>query len=433
MRQLSKVLCLAIPLLYPGYALALSLGEPQIESLIGQTLDIKIPITDVADRSQLRLITHDAQLYSDAKLPYTDLQERLLIELVATTSVPYVAVSSIGSISAGTFSLVIGISAGQARTIQKYNIRLRNPAPVKATRKQLSAAEVLLRLIHSISLETGIGQAEVLGQLQQISAGKQTQPGERQLLIKFAAPQIDQEFIAGLRQLLDAPERQSLNAALKSTKPELAVSQLLFADKKSRVLKNLLRYAKVRSLKDDGNMTQRIAFLKERIAILENQVIQFRQLLADSTAEAPPQAAPPNALVSFLRNPWQAKYLLSRWVWGSVIALALVLLLLLVWWRYRLVTKPAIAPMQQRSELPGQRALEKELGISDAPAAAPSDSKEDEMESKINLAAMYIQMEDYTAAKQELDAVLANGNKAQVQRAKEIKQQIKKGTQGEGL
>lgn len=431
---LTQALCLPlllIGLVWCSNALALSLGKPQVESLIGQTLDIKIPIAGITAPESLRLLTHDSQLYAKANSQYTPLQERLLIELVLTTGKPYIAISSIGSVSSKVFNLAIGIADGTSETIQKYTIRLSSPSPIKLTKKQLSAAEVLLRLLNSISLETGLSQAEVLGQMQQMISYNATPIYAKRIVFKLAAPQIDGEFISGMRNLLTKPDKKALDTALQQSPPVVAVSKLLFEDPQSSVLKKLLRYARISSLKDDGNITQRLSFMKERVAILENQVIQLRQVLKEQSIKPEPKPKPPSKLITFLRDPWNPSYLFMRSFWALIASVCGGLAVTLLFMQYLKIPRRRREAAQRKAMLPGQRELEKELGLSNIPTVSdPSNNADDEIDSKINLASMYIEMDDYVSAHQELDAAIRKGNDAQIKRAKELKATMKPGANG---
>ena len=432
MRKLRKYIIASLSVFLicmPIVAVAeIKLAEPRIDSVIGQILDIKIPL--IGDTADVRLLNHSAGLYAELGIAYTDTSERIVMELVTTVGEPYVAVSSIGALSESQFELVVGLNTPQGEVTRRYSIVLSKPSPPPVIVSALSPAEVMLELLDYLSLANNQPRLVILSQLYRISGtGSSSAMTKKMMIFKFGKTEFNDAFINGFQKLLDDKMQQSFLDMRKKQGTREAVYFALFDDDKHTALKKLLSHSTISSFADTGNSAQRLTFMKERVAILENQMMHLQKMVEDSK-ETSLQTTQPAlteriyAMVEWLKRQWRVETLLSRDLWMSISIISLLLFFMIVRRQLRQRKESAVTDQRTRKSLPGQRSLEKEIGLANV-ASTPSDEKINQLDSKLNLASMYIEMGDNASAIEVLNTVISKGNQQQIERAQILKKKVK--------
>ena len=433
MRRTSATIArLLVLLLWWQPAAAVELGNPEVESNPGQILDIRIPLLDPGNTAELRLIPHDAALYGKAGFEYGGLHERIIVELVTTVERPYIAVSSIGAVGQKHFDLVVGVAVKGGDIVRNYSITLAQPAPPPPpVQKPLSAPELLSQLLDRIAAATGLSRVAVLDGLWRLVEGS-ADDGRHSVVFRLGGGAPDAKFTGGFRQLLGTDAGAAFDRDVQAHGAAHAVAAALFEDPGYAALRNLLKNAAVSTSGDGGSVGQRLAFMKEKVAVLEIQIAEIKRL-AERRRNPPPEddRAEPG-LVDQLRafgarHGWDERTLLTRPVWIGVAVFWGVLLVLMLVRLYRrmraarLTRRPA---RRRRPPLPGQHELEKEFGSLAAPRGAAGGAPDD-VANQLSLAVTYIEMGDYVKAEAALDAAIACGNEEQIGRARRLKGKIK--------
>ena len=414
-------------------AAAVELGELQIESAPGQTLDIRIPIiASPQELEGIRLLPHNVALYRKVSTEHTDLHERIVMELVATAK-PYIAVSSIGAVNRKRFDLAVGLAMPKGELVKKYSVMLTPPPP--PARNVLTAAQVLSQILNRIANATGMSRVAVLGGLRQV-IGDEADAKVRRIIFRLGDKPPGREFTDGFRALLTDKAKAAFEKDLKARGALHAINRALFADPDHVVLKKLLSSTSTDAAYTAGGSDNQMDAMKEKMVAMENQITALKQLLEDESGgqkDSSRQSAPDSSWFESVRKyaaeqGLDKRTLFSRPFWFTLAGFWTLLLLLMLLRRHRYMRLVREQERKHKAALPGQRELEKELGHI-ASAATQTDGRESEINNRLNLAVTYIEMGDHIEAQEIIDTVIKEGTPSQIERARELEGKIK-GTKG---
>lgn len=332
---------LALPLLLLCPALhALELGEPVVESVPGETLDARIPLLEIsaAGHDVLRLIRTDRAAYAETGLDYAPLHDRIVMELVPAATPPHVAVSSIGPVNEAAFNLLLGIVHPNGTLLEPVRIVLGAPPPPPPP-AVMTPPEVLARLLALLAGDSGRPRTEVFSELKRLADGRSYNPGEKHLVMRFLRTDFAPDFVDGVAALLDGDAAVVFGRRLDDGRSAFALSEALFGDSQYAVLGNLLAAGTVSAMHEGENVPQRLVYLKEKIAALENRIVELGHALdragRDDTGAAP-RSRWWNILHAVLvEYGWDNRRLLTQPVWTGFAAFWGVLALLLMWRQWR--------------------------------------------------------------------------------------------------
>ena len=362
-------------------ATALELGEIKVNSEEQQILDAEVALQGIEtdNLSDWYIISVDQDEYQAQDLQYINgLHDRLVMEIVASASAPYVAISSIVSISQRNFDLIVRISNGEENLQKVYQVVLREPpAPIVEVIRAMTPAEMLNYLTNKLAASQKIAGAEAWGQLQSLIT-ETNQGGEQKLIMSISSAELSLSFIIGIGALLNERQKTFFNRIKAESGNERAVATALFGQRDFLVLKALFRQATEHTLEEGITKSSQLDFEKERAAILENSLYELRyakireDLAVQQRAKEPPP--PKSEHVETLDwldyrswliyMDWGKKPLLSNakvWVAVSVFLGVLLLLLsirLFLGQKTQAVGRP-VGASRVKMSLPGQNDLAK--------------------------------------------------------------------------
>ena len=420
--------CVFVALFFCCAAQALELGEPLVENAPGETLDVSIPLLGVGETERaLRLVGADRAAYAAAGIEYTPLHERLVLELVAGESPPRVAVSSIGPVYETAFDLVVGIAGAAGASFKPVRVVLKTPPPPAP--RIMTPPAVLARLLSLLADERGLSRTAAFTELKSLVGGRRGRPGrpyregDKRLVIGFGRNDFDPAFVGGVEALLGDAAGALFRRRVAQGRGAYALSEALFGDAEYAVLARLLTAGTVSAMREGEGAAQRLRRLDEKVAALENRIVELGYLLERGARE--PQAAPRarwwERAASLLADyGWHNRRLLSRPTWIGVAVFWGLLLLLLAarqWRRSRAAVRGDAAGTPERSPvtlepgvLPGQKELERTRAGADA----------DPVAGQLHLAYAYIEIGESEKASSLLDEVVRNGNAEQIERARSL-------------
>lgn len=393
---------------------ALELGAITIGSEINQILDARITLVDIDtdDLSNWYAVTDDQDSYETQGLQYIyGLHDRLVSEIVSSANPPYIAISSIASISHGSFDLIVNIGNGEINLSETYKVVLKEPSPpVSIITRIMTPAEMLNYLINELATVQNISAAEVWGELHTMTTGAYS-GGEQQLISLLSTIDLDLSFVAGITALLSEQQKTIFNQVKEESGNARAVSVVLFGQQDFLILKKLFAKATQHSLAEGITKSRQLDFAKERAAILENKIYELRYLeTQQKSAEQQMQAqlalqASQSKEIRWLDYQswldyaeWREKPLLSNikfWIMAAALLGILLLLLSVRLFRVQKVppAKRTVQVGSVKAALPGQAELEKlhtpKVRINPSMDAQNSG---DEIVGKLNRAEAYIEM-----------------------------------------
>jgi len=363
---------LALPLLLLCPALhALELGEVVVESVSGETLDARIPLLEIsaAGHGVLRLIRTDRAAYAETGLDYAPLHERIVMELVPAATPPHVAVSSIGPVNEAAFNLLVGIVHPNGTLLEPVRIVLAAPPPPRQP-AVMTPPEVLARLLALLAADSGRPRTEVFSELKNLTDGRAYRAGEKRLVMRFLRTDFAPDFVDGVAALLGDDAAVVFGRRLDDGRGAFALSEALFGDGQYAALGGLLAAGTVSAMREGENVPQRLVYLKEKIAALENRIVELGHALERAGRDeggAAPRSRWWNILHAVLAEyGWDNRRLLTRPVWTGIAALWGVLTLLLMWRQWR---RLCAAALMARSV---EAAIKQPLESSAASPAPPS-------------------------------------------------------------
>ena len=408
------VLCTATP------ASALELGTLSVVSRPGQILDAKIILLDAATARSRSwyLIPASADDYIAHNLDYIpSLHSRIVMETVLTADPPYIAISSIGSVSQRTFDLLVQMSDDDRHLSRSYRLSLKKPISFKpAPAKVMTPAQTLSYLLAHLA-GGEVSMQAVLATLKETVDAETNQAGQKRLILRFSSPRLDESFIAGVRAILSEQRAATFDHIRANTNDAQAVNDILFAQQDFSTLKKLLHAATINFLTEDANSDQQLEFIKERVAVLENKLSELEYTLARQAdkkfAVEPTLSRSLDAWLS--QRQWEdPRFWLTRPVWIAFTLFWAILLLFFVWRRRR-------PKDRARRPLPGELELQKLRGHRAHLDLPTTDSA---MEGELNQATAYIEMGEYDQASALLKKVKKQGNELDIQRANELYEKI---------
>lgn len=354
---------------------ALELGEPVVESVPGETLDARIPLLEIsaAGHGVLRLIRTDRAAYAETGLDYAPLHERIVMELVPAATPPHVAVSSIGPVNEAAFNLLVGIVHPNGTLLEPVRIVLGTPPPPQQP-AVITPPEVLSRLLALLAEDSGRPHTVVFSELRQLVDGHSYRPGEKRLVMRFLRTGFAPDFTEGVAALLDDDAAIVFGRRLDDGRGAFALSDALFGAGRHAVLGELLAAGTVSAMHEGENVPQRLVYLKEKIAALENRIVELGHALDRAGRDdngAPPRSRWWNLLHAVLAEyGWDNRRLLTRPVWTGFAAFWGVLALLMMWRQWRRLR--AAASMARSIEAAVKQPLESAAPSSPPPSTAPS-------------------------------------------------------------
>ncbi len=413
-------------------ATALELGEIRVNSEEQQILDAEVALQGIeADNlSDWYVILVDQDEYQAQGLQYINgLHDRLVMEIVASASAPYVAVSSIVSINQPNFDLIVRIGNGKENLQKVYQVVLKEPpAPIVEVIRAMTPAEMLNYLTNKLATSQKISGTEAWGQLQSLVT-ETDQGGEQKLITSIDSAELSLSFIIGIRALLNERQKAFFNRIKAESGNARAVAAALFGQRDFLILKALFKQATEHTLEEGTTKSSQLDFEKERVAILENTLYELRYAkiqedlaMQQRAKEPPPPKSEHVETLDWLDYQswlvymdWGKKPLLSNakvWVAVSVFLGALLLLLsirLFLGQKTQAVGRPVDASRTKMS-LPGQKNLEKlrtpQVYIN------PVDKEDKEQKSdgdpiiaKLNRAEAYIEMGEHEEARRLLKEI----------------------------
>ncbi len=415
--------CVFVALFFCCAAQALELGEPLVENAPGETLDVSIPLLGVGETDRaLRLVGADRAAYAEAGIEYTPLHERLVSELVLGGSSPRVVVSSIGPVYEAAFDLVVGIAGVAGASFKPVRIVLKTP-PSPAP-EIMTPPGVLARLLSLLAEERGLSRTAAFAELKRLVAGGSYREGDRRLVMGFKRGDFAPAFVGGVEALLDDEAGALFRRRVDQGRGAHALSEVLFGDGEYALLAQLLVAGTVSAMRDGEGVPQRLRRLNEKVAALENRIVELGYLLERGAGEPREEARVrwwERVAGLLAHHGWHNRRLLSRPAWIGFAAFWGLLLLLLAWrqWR-RLRAAPGADTVRATGErapaapgsgvLPGQRELEQARTRGAADTAA----------GKLHLAYAYIEMGESEKASSLLDEVIRDGDAGQVERARSL-------------
>jgi len=174
--------------------------------------------------------------------------------------------------------------------------------------------------------------------------------------------------------LLDGDAAVVFGRRLDDGRSAFALSEALFGDSQYAVLGNLLAAGTVSAMHEGENVPQRLVYLKEKIAALENRIVELGHALdragRDDTGAAP-RSRWWNILHAVLvEYGWDNRRLLTQPVWTGFAAFWGVLALLLMWRQWRRLR--AASSMARSIEAMIKQPLESSPASSSPSSASPS-------------------------------------------------------------
>lgn len=451
-----------LPLLLCPALHALELGEPVVESVPGETLDAHIPLLEIsaAGHGVLRLIRTDRAAYAETGLDYAPLHERIVMELVPSATPPHVAVSSIGPVHEAAFNLLVGVVHPNGTLLKPVRIVLGTPPPPPQP-AVITPPEVLARLLALLAEDSGRPHTDVFAELRQLVDGRSYRAGEKRLVMRFLRTDFAPDFVDGVAALLNDDAAVVFGRRLDDGRGAFALSDALFGDGEYAVLGGLLAAGTVSAMHEGENVPQRLVYLKEKIAALENRIIELGHALERAgrdEAGAAPRSRWWNIFHAVLTEyGWDNRRLLTRPVWTGFAAFWGVLALLMMWRQWRRLraassvarsieaavkqplesasasapspapsSSPPPAPPSSPSAspspasggvLPGQRELERMRG-GGGEDAGPGGGQ---AAGKLHLAYVYIEIGETGKAEALLDEVIRDGDASEVEQARQLK------------
>ena len=409
-------------------ATALELGEIRVNSEEQQILDAEVALQGIeADNlSDWYVILVDQDEYQAQGLQYINgLHDRLVMEIVASASEPYVAVSSIISINQRNFDLIVRIGNGKENLQKVYQVVLKEPpAPIVEVIRAMTPAEMLNYLTNKLATSQKISGTEAWGQLQSLVT-ETDQGGEQKLITSLSSAELSLSFIIGINALLNERQKAFFNRIKAESGNERAVAAALFGQRDFLILKALFKQATEHTLEEGTTKSSQLDFEKERVAILENTLYELRyakiqeDLAAQQRAKEPPPEAEHVETLDWLDYrswlvymDWGKKPLLSNAkVWVAVsIFLGILLLLLSIRLFLGQKTQAVGRPTQTsrtKMSLPGQEDLEKlrtpQVYINPVDKENKEQKSDDDpIVTKLNRAEAYIEMGEHEEARRLL-------------------------------
>lgn len=441
MKRLVALLLLLCPALH-----ALELGEPVVESVPGETLDARIPLLEIsaAGHGVLRLIRTDRAAYAETGLDHAPLHERIVMELVPSATPPHVAVSSIGPVNEAAFNLLVGIVHPNGTLLKPVRIVLGAP-PQPPQPAVMTPPEVLSRLLALLAEDSGRPHTVVFSELRQLVDGRSYRAGEKRLVMRFLRADFAPDFVDGVAALLNDAAAVVFGRRFDDGRGAFALSEALFGDGEYAVLGELLAAGTVSAMHEGENVPQRLVYLKEKIAALENRIVELGHALEragrDDGGEAAPRSRWWNILHAVLAEyGWDNRRLLTRPVWTGFAAFWGALALLMMWRQWRRLRAAAL--MAQSIEAAVKQPLESAPSASPPPSAAPpsggvlpgqrelermrgggDDAEPDggQIAGKLHLAYVYIEIGETGKAGALLDEVIRDGDASEVEQARQLK------------
>ena len=431
-------------------AMALELGEITVGSEVKQILDAKIALHDIASEnlSDWYVITVDQDEYQARGLQYIrGLHDRLVMEIVTSASRPYIAVSSIASMSRN-FDLIVHIGNGKENRRKVYQVVLKEPpAPIVEVTRAMAPAEILNYLAHILADVQNISGGEAWGKLKSLTANA-PQGSEQKLMSSIASADLSLSFVMGIGAMLNEHQKAIFNRIKAETGNARAVAAALFGQQDFLILKALFKQATEHTLEEGATKSKQLDFEKERAAILENKLyeLKYAKIQQDLAArQRTPKPLPKTKKVkdidwldyqSWLDYlDWGKKPLLSNAKVWIVVAVFLGILLLLLSIRLFLgqKTQPArstVGTGHIKAPLPGQSDLEKlrtpQVYINPL-GKAPQNQKDqnDEITAKLNRAEAYIEMGEHEEARRLLKALeKQNQDPQQLERMRSLRDKM---------
>lgn len=336
----AKHLALPLLLLLCPALHALELGEPVVESVPGETLDARIPLLEIsaAGHDVLRLIRTDRAAYAETGLDHAPLHERIVMELVPSATPPHIAVSSIGPVNEAAFNLLVGIVHPNGTLLKPVRIVLGAP-PQPPQPAVMTPPEVLARLLALLAEDSGRPHTVVFSELRRLVDGRSYRPGEKRLVMRFLRTDFAPDFVDGVAALLNDDAAVVFGRRLDDGRGAFALSEALFGDGEHAVLGGLLAAGTVSAMHEGENVPQRLVYLKEKIAALENRIVELGHALERAGRDddgAAPRSRWWNILHAVLAEyGWDNRRLLTRPVWTGFAAFWGVLALLMAWRQWR--------------------------------------------------------------------------------------------------
>ena len=215
-------------------ATALELGEIRVNSEEQQILDAEVALQgiDADNLSDWYIILVDQDEYQAQGLQYINgLHDRLVMEIVASASAPYVAVSSIVSINQRNFDLIVRIGNGEENLQRIYQVALKEPpAPIVEVIRAMTPAEMLNYLVNKLATSQKISGTEAWGQLQSLVT-ETNQGGEQKLIMSISSAELSLSFIIGIGALLSERQKAFFNRIKAESGNERAVAAALFGQR----------------------------------------------------------------------------------------------------------------------------------------------------------------------------------------------------------
>ena len=434
-----------LPLLFCAALQALELGEPVVESVPGETLDASIPLLEISavERGLLRLIRTNRAAYAETGLGYTPLHDRIVMELVPTAEQPHVAVSSIGPVNEAGFDLLVGIVHPNGTLLKPVRIALSAPPPPPEP-QVITPPEVLARLLALLAEDSGQPRTDVFSELKRLVDGHRYQPGEKRFVMRFLRTDFAPDFVDGVAALLSGEAAVVFSRRLEEGQRAYALSEALFGDDQYAVLGRLLAAGTVSAMREGENVPQRLVYMKEKIAALENRIVELGHALSrgrDETGPAPARNHWWNVFHGVLAGyGWDDRRLLTRPVWMGFAAFWGLLMLMMIrrqWRRLRTAASvvrsiEAVAkqpfgpppsppsPPPSGGALPGQKELER-MRAATGSGAEDAGGGDKEIAGKLHLACVYIEIGESEKAEVLLDEVIRRGDTSQIERARQLK------------
>ena len=412
-------------------AAALELGEIRVSSEEQQILDAEVSLHGIEtdNLSNWHIIPADQDEYQAQGLQYINgLHDRLVMEIVASASEPYVAVSSIVSINRRNFDLIVRIGNGKESVQKIYQVVLKEPpAPIVEVIRAMTPAEILNYLTNKLATLQKISRAEAWGQLQSLVT-ETDQGGEQKLITSINSAELSLSFTIGIGALLNERQKAFFNRIKAESGNARAVAAALFGQRDFLILKALFKQATVHTLEVGTTKSNQLDFERERAAILENTLYELRyakireDLAVQERAKEPPPESEHAEALDWLDYQswlvyldWGKKPLLSNAkVWLAISVFLGILLLLLSIRLFLGQQTPAVGRPVDASRtkmfLPGQKDLEKlrtpQVYINPADKEDKEQKGDDDpIIAKLNRAEAYIEMGEHEEARRLLKEI----------------------------
>ena len=411
-------------------AIALELGEIIVDSEAKQILDAKIALHDIASANlnDWYVITADQDEYQARDLQYIrGLHDHLVMEIVTSASRPYIAVSSIASMSRN-FDLIVHIGNGKENRRKVYQVVLKEPpAPIVEVTRVMAPAEMLNYLTHTLADVQNISEGETWGKLKSLTANA-NQGSEQKLMSSIASADLSLSFVMGIGAMLSEQQKAIFKRIKAETGSPRAVAAALFGQQDFLILKALFKQATEHTLEEGATKSKQLDFEKERAAILENKLYELKYAKIQQDLAARQRTPKPLPKSKHIKDidwldyqswldylDWEKKPLLSNAKVWIVVAVFLGILLLLLSIRLFLgqKTQPARNPVRAshiKAPLPGQSDLEKlrtpQVYINPLDKTPQNqEDQDDEITGTLNRAEAYIEMGEHEEARRLLKEV----------------------------